>query len=112
MTAALLVAQLLVADPALKITPSGPPLKPADAAETLRRASPDLDLSRGIFPISELPFVINVFPERRKTEPYGALGPREPLVRQLPGITYGLPHGWWGALRTESDETPRRYRSR
>ena len=32
----------------LTIVASGPPLKPTDAAATLRRASPDLDLSRGL----------------------------------------------------------------
>jgi hypothetical protein len=42
MTTFILVAQLT-------IIASGPPLSPADAAATLRRASPELELSRGLF---------------------------------------------------------------
>jgi hypothetical protein len=93
MTAALLVAQLLLADPVLKITASGPPLTPSEAVQTLKRASPDRDLSRGLFPISEPPFVIVTAPSRRES-PYGALHPREPLVREIPGIRFRLPRGW------------------
>ena len=46
----------------LTIVASAPPLPPADAARTLQRASPDLDLSRGLFRLEELPIVLNVSP--------------------------------------------------
>ena len=113
MIPALLVAQLT-------IVTSGPPLKPADAAATLRRASPDLDLSRGLYSLDGLPVVFNVFRERPKdaSQP-GLVEPRErvtfeprPLGRDIPGITYSLPWGWWKTPRTQSEEAPRRHRSR
>jgi hypothetical protein len=77
MTAAFLVAQLLFAEPVMLITPSGPPLKPADAAATLRRASPDLDLSRGLFRLDDLPLMINMSPAPARREwPAGLVVPR------------------------------------
>jgi hypothetical protein len=92
MTAALLVAQLLVAEPVMTITPSGPPLKPADAAATLRRASPDLDLSRGIFRLEDLPFIVSPAPARRDwpaglVVPHVAVPPRP----EPPSITFKIP---------------------
>jgi hypothetical protein len=113
MIAALLVAQLT-------IVATGPPLKPADAAATLRRASPDLDLSRGLFPLDALPVVINITrPANDDRRQPGEVVPldrvtfeRRPLGRVIPGITYSLPWGWWRAPRTRSEEPPRRHRSR
>jgi hypothetical protein len=61
------IAELLVAQ--LTIVASGPPLAPADAAATLRRASPDLDLSRGLYPLDALPVVLNITrPAERELE--------------------------------------------
>jgi hypothetical protein len=92
MTVLFLVAQLT-------IIASGLPLKPADAAATLRRASPDLDLSRGLFRLDDLPFVINVSPPTRSRPAPGLVVPRIRAERpdlgfrvpELPGITYSLP---------------------
>jgi hypothetical protein len=47
---------LLVAQ--LTIVASRPPLKPADAVRVLQHTSRDLDLSKGLFPLDALPFVI------------------------------------------------------
>jgi hypothetical protein len=113
MMIALLVAQLT-------IVASGPPLKPADAAAALRRASPDLDLSRGLFPLDALPVVINITrPAEDDRRQPGEVVPLDrvtwepkPLGRTIPGLTYSLPHGWWRTPRTRSEETPRRHRSR
>jgi len=53
----------------LTIVASGPPLAPADAAAALRRASPDLDLSRGLYPRDALPVVLNITrPAEREPE--------------------------------------------
>lgn len=52
-----MVTVVLIAQ--LTIVASGPPLKPADAAATLRRASPDREV-RAMFPLDALPVVINV----------------------------------------------------
>jgi hypothetical protein len=98
----------------LTIIASGPPLKPTDAAATLRRASPDLDLSRGLFRLDDLPLVINVSPPASSRQAPGLVVPRVavPPRPEPPSITFGLPHGWWRAPRTQSGETPRRHRSR
>ena len=106
----------------LTIVASAPPLPPADAARTLQRASPDLDLSRGLFRLEELPIVLNVSPStshgRRapgELVPLVAVPPWEPkpLVREIPGITFGLPHGWWkvqkdGRHGKSADDAPER----
>jgi len=94
MTGALLVAQLLFAEPVMTIRPSGPPLKPADAAATLRRASPDLDLSRGLFRLDDLPLVINMSPApARRDWPAGLVVPRVavPPRPEPPSITFKIP---------------------
>jgi hypothetical protein len=93
MIPALLVAQLT-------IIASGPPLKPADAAATLRRASPDFDLSKRLFPLDELPFVINLSPPSVARRAPGELVPlvAVPPRPAPPSITFKIPrqhhHGW------------------
>ena len=98
----------------LTVISAGPPLRPAEAAAALRRASPDLDLSRGIFRLDGLPFVINVSPPAPSRQAPGLLVPHVavPPRPEPPSITFGLPHGWWKAPRAQSEETPRRHRSR
>ena len=115
----LLVAQLSLTPAVLDVRPTAPPLPPAEAAATLPRASPDLDLSRGLYPLDALP-MINVSPSPDKRRAPGELVPLvavppwepKPLVREIPGITYRLPWGWWKSPATESREAPRRHRSR
>jgi hypothetical protein len=69
MTTLILFAQLSVA-PVMEVVASGPPLSPAEAAATLRRASPDRDLSGGLYPLDALPVVLNL-PSRPAKEDDG-----------------------------------------
>jgi hypothetical protein len=102
---------LLVAQ--LTIIASGPPLKPAEAAAALVRASPDLDLSRGLYSLDALPVVIVIRrPDDDRRQP-GEVVPldrvsfkREPLGRTIHGLTYRLPRGW------DRPASERRHRSR
>ena len=83
MLAVLLVAQLAIIS-------ASPPLPPAEAVAVLRRASPDLDISRGLYPLdSDVPRVIVI--TRPREEPKSWIPERLPP----PSITFGLPHGWW-----------------
>jgi len=61
-----------------------------------------------------LPFVINVSPPAPSRQAPGLLVPHVavPPRPEPPSITFGLPHGWWKAPRAQSEETPRRHRSR
>jgi hypothetical protein len=52
-----MIIMIVVLVAQLTIIASGPPLKPADAAAALRRASPDREV-RPMFPLDGLPVVI------------------------------------------------------
>ena len=93
MTTLLFVVHLIVS--------SAPPLPPAEAVAALRRADPDLDLSRGLYvlrPEDGLVVITRHADDRRQP---GEVVPldrvtfkREPLGRTIHGLTYRLPRRW------------------
>ena len=118
-----MITVLVVAQ--LTIISASPPLPPADAARTLQHASPDRDLSGGLWsPDRDAPSFVLTAPSSMRKEP-GRIVPRvslpdeyvppAPLTREIPGLSWerepcGGPRGPVCASIVIEDR--RRHRSR